>query len=1003
MTPSTTKYIRAVKYDKDVRDLLIARANVLGLDTKLGRQIKSSLETLLEMKRTRGDFMEKYGRSLNSVGEYGRFYPKHGGMAYVHRPARGALLQNYYHDLDCVNSIPVVAIQYARNHYKRDLKVLRYYVENRDVVHTTLITELGLVDSPPKDGIVETARDQAKKLVNAVMNGKGIKDIKSPWLRSLKSEIYAFAQLVAKDAEHAELYKSTLENGKSVQSFLSKILQREEANILIAMDEALTENGRVPSSWIYDGLSVEKADPSEATLPADLIDAVIVAVRAKTGYEISLKVKPYEAYEWLADELQKWRAMSPMERAIGEMTITGALSPVREVVVSHPYVEGCLADSAVSDAITSMNVAVAHAGAVATGKTTLIIKSHLGTGKTTEAVKMIRQHARVLVLSARKSFTRFIMGDLADLASEGIVFHSYDEAGTHVGSLSSRDYLVCQVESLHRLEEDFADYDLVVVDESETILNQFHSFTTHKENILRNFRMFERIVRGAQRVLFADAFVTQRTLIACANLRDASTSLYINNNYNPYVRKATMLWKQAKTTDARMPAVVEFGKRIMADLEAGKRVAVVWTSLTAAKTFIKNFVEKTTYKYRLYSSESSKKESAELTDVETHWRDLDLLCYTTAITIGVNYNPEEEEAWFDRVYLYACSRTALPRDIAQALLRCRKIRSNELIYTCDISPPPRRPYQIDTIREDFLTRRATLKATNPIISWNESPKWVEDNYCLNERESALRSYVYVEELHDYLTQSGYTLEEEEIADTETTKLEGLDKIQPDEVPIIDYSTAEHIRHRMIEGDASPLDRAMLIRYNLYRQLTSEAKEGEDTPADAIWAEVFTDTDKSATFWNLVNEKHNTPEEYASREASSKFVEMTNQRLLRRTTLAKVLPLLGMTVTAEGKETFEITADHVTAFASLEQEIYKHFTAKGHARRTKEFGASHVADMIEVVFNAWGVETERVVARRRANGKQHNVFSISVKAHPWWACISSKDTSNTLCIIEEETA
>jgi hypothetical protein len=303
-----------------------------------------------------------------------------------------------------------------------------------------------------------------------------------------------------------------------------------------------------------------------------------------------------------------------------------------------------------------------------------------------------------------------------------------------------------------------------------------------------------------------------------------------------------------------------------------------------------------------------------------------------------------------------------------------------------------------------MARRATLKATNPVVSWKESPKWVEDNYCLNERESALRSYVYVEELNDYLTQSGYTLEEEEVENS-GNKPDPLEKIKPEDVPIIDWTTAEQIRHAMIVGDATPLNRAMLARYNVYRQLTHASKEsndGEMTPAEEIWYEVFTDDEASATFWNLVNEKHNTPEEYASREASRKFVEMTNQRLLRRTTLAKVLPLLTMTTTAEGKDMFEITPELVAVFAPLEDEIYKHFTAKGRARRTKEFGSAHVADMLELVFNTWGVETERASVRRRSGGgKQYLVFSVKINAHSWWNHIEGTDTTNTLCMITDE--
>lgn len=1020
MPAQKSLYNRAVKYDQEVLSLLLSRANVLGLDDKIGRQPRTTLETLLDIKKSKYPYTEKYARSVGAVGDYGRLYPIHGGMAYCHRPARGALLRRFYHDLDMVNSIPNIAIQYARKQYKIDLKTLREYVENRDVIHARLIAELGFVDLPENKGIVVTARDQAKTLVNAVMNGKGVKDIKSAWLRTLKTEMFAFASHVSKDATHAALLKHTQEEGKSLQSFLSKILQREEAKVLVAMDAALTANGRTPSCWIYDGLCVEKASESEPTLPEDIITAVETATEAATGYKIALKVKPFAPYAWLDEALEKWRALSPIERVIGEMTITGAESPIREVKVSHRFVADAVADPAVKTALDEM--AGGDDDAFADVKTTFVIKSHLGTGKTTQALEWIKAHkeSRVLVISARRTFTRFIMGDLAPLKDDGIEFHAYDERSESFDLLSSYNYVVVQVESLWRLEDDFKSYDFVVVDESESILNQFHSFETHKDKLLRNFGVFERCVKEAHRVLFADAFITTRTLIACANLRDARTSLYINNTFNPYERKATRIWMEAKESSSRLAAFDNFCRRIAADLKDGKRIVVVWTSLTAAKLFVKNYLPDTIKEdeWRLYSSESRSKVTAELGDVGTHWKKLKLLCYTTAITIGVNYNPPEEAECFDRIYLYACSRTALPRDIAQALLRCRRIRTNELIYTIDIKSPPRAPYCIDTIRADFFKRRAMLEAANPIVQWKESPKWVEDNFCLNERESALRAYVYAETLNDYLLQSGYTLEEECVERPDAAEsAEKDEKTDAFDVPIIDAWTAERIRSAMIEREASALDRLALRRYNVYKQLKAETKVGEDenaTPAAEVWKAIYGDEEVEAMFWNIVNEKHNTPEEYAAREAGRKYVEMAHNRLARRIVLAKVLPVLGMSHTCVGKTAFEVTTEMAAALAPFEEEVFKHFTAKGETRRKKEFSTSHAADMLVTIFSAWGsvmapsalvnmngraAMTCEAVRKRTGGGKRSNVFMITIPSQPMWDLITEKDMADTLTLVE----
>lgn len=1009
MSTQRSLYARALKYDPEVLSLLVSRANVLGLDESVRQAPRSSLDVLLEMKKSKYPYVEKYGRSTHAVEDYGRLYPMYGGVAYLHRPARGALLHRFYHDLDMVNSIPNIAIQYARKNYNVDLETLRSYVDNRDAIHARIIADLGFVDEPERRGIVETARDQAKCLVNAVMNGKGLQNIRSPWLHTLKTQMHAFAAVVSKDPKHAALLQVSQEREKSLQSFLSLILQREEAKVLVAMDAALTAHGRVPTGWIYDGLCVEKATEGEPTLPDDIVAGVESAVKAATGYTIRLKVKPFAPYTWLADALATWRSLSPIERVIGQMTMTGAESPIREVTVSHRYVADAVNDDLVKDALLQM--AGGDEQAFATIKTTFVIKSHLGTGKTTQAMEWIRAHKehRVLVISARRTFTRFIMGDLDALKHDGIVFHAYDERTDTHESLAEHNYVVVQVESLWRLEDGFKDYDFVVVDESESILNQFHSFETHKDKLLRNFKVFEKCVRNAHRVLFADAFITTRTLIACANLRDAATSLYINNTFNPYKRTATRLWLAAKESSSRLAAFDEFCKRIARDLRDGKRVAVVWTSLTAAKLFVKAYLpaDMKNEEWRLYSSESRKSETAELGDVATNWRNLRLLMYTTAITIGVNYNPVEDADCFDRVYLYACSRTALPRDIAQALLRCRRIRTNELVYTIDISSPPKAPYCIDTIRADFSKRRAMLENANPIVQWKESPKWVEDNFCLNERESALRSYVYAETLNDYLIQSGYSLSEVEVARVEGDSIKKDAKTNAVDVPIIEAWEAESIRLALIDREATPLDRLALQRFNIYKQLKPETKVvGDDgdvntTAAADVWRAIYDDTDRvmEPMFWNIVNEKHNTPEEYAAREAGRKYVEMAHNRLARRVVLAKVLPILGMENTCAGKS-FEVTDAMAASLAPLEEDVYKHFSAKGLSRRKKGFGASHAVDLITAVFNAWGIEVESATTRKQAAGKRANVFTMNILKQPMWDLITDKDMVDTLQFVED---
>ena len=1003
-----TTYTRAVKYDVDVLDMLIYKANALGLDRKSERQLRSTLECLIKYKRGNGKYNEVYMNSAGSGG-FGRYYPKGAGMAYLHRPARGSLVRDFYYDLDMVNSLPAITIQFARRFYKRDLVVLRKYVEDRDTIHNMLIDEYKFVERTKND-IVETPRDQAKTLVNAVFNGKSLKDTPHPWLKSLRTEMYAFASLLEKDAQFADLLAETKANNKSPASFMSKIVQREEAKVLVCMDKALTALGRVPASWIYDGLFVEKV-AGETELPATIVEQVIAMVDVETGYKIGLKVKGFEPYPWLDEELALWKAKPSSERTMASILMSNVPTSITTLNMNHAYVEDCLNDPSVLEAIASKGLRTDNGGA---GCNTLVLKSHLGTGKTTEAVKMIMKYKRVLIVSGRKTFTRFIMGDLE---REGLGFVAYDDQKLDK-KLSQYDRIVCQAESLWKLEEDAKDYEFVIIDESETILNQFYSMATHKDRIRTNHIMFERFCRNAYHALFADAFVGQRTLTAVEHLRDPVRAVYINNTFCPYKRTATRLYATAKTSDSEVCAIDTFCQRIMADLEAKKRVVVVWTSLKKAESFIETYIKESTYNYRLYSSKSSAKESKELADVETNWAGLDLLLYTTSITVGLNYNPDDEAKRFDRIYLYGCAKSALPRDIAQALLRCRKITSNELIYTIDPLVTDHPAYQIDEIRKNFHERRSALRTANPVINWVDSPKWVEDNFVLNERENALKSVCYGETLKDYLLESGYTITSE--ACGKQGKLTEADKMESDTIRLIDYVEADEIRTAIIRGEASEMDRQMLKRFNFHKQLDilstfepsetrnyeQEHEEYEEID-DQLWDVYYEDKDDTQKhYWNLVNEKHNTTEEYVMRETKGKYTEMVHSRTDQRIVLDKVLPLLGMKNTAEGKSNIVVDDAMIKAFEPLEADIYKAFGKKGKVTRTKALSGSHIADMVKMIWADWnGIEpTAESKEKRIGGGKKIRVFTVEIPAETtWYKYISARMESpeDGLQIIDEE--
>jgi hypothetical protein len=506
---------------------------------------------------------------------------------------------------------------------------------------------------------------------------------------------------------------------------------------------------------------------------------------------------------------------------------------------------------------------------------------------------------------------------------------------------------------------------------------------------MKNHSIFETICRGARLAIFADAFVGARTLTAVAHLRPVESAVFIENLYCPYDRKAIELY--SKNDDKRIGSFSTFCESIINDLENKKRCVVVWTSLARAETFIKNYLKETTYKYRLYSSKSTSKEAKELEDVDTNWAKLDLVMYTTSITVGINYNPSEKH--FDKLYLYACSRTALPRDIAQSLLRCRKITSNTLIYTVDILPSEPKSYDIDTIKAECKKLRESRKSANLMINWTDMPVWAEDNFALNYREDALKSICYSQTLNDYLLVSGYKVSEKYV---ESVRIESTkEKPTAFEILLPTESEADTFRKNILAGESNEMERMALHRFGYYKQLKTELKETYDesgiTEADKLWEEYY-NSENQKSFWNVVNEKHNTTSEFLKYESSKKFTELTDSKVDKRIVLDKVLDVLKMKHSCIGKDKFVIDSELVEQLKPLEEEIVKAFSVKAKSSRKSEFGVSNVIDIIKMVFNNWSsAEIESEAKKKRVDGKETRFYSLIIKPNKIYDCITDKES------------
>jgi hypothetical protein len=209
--------------------------------------------------------------------------------------------------------------------------------------------------------------------------------------------------------------------------------------------------------------------------------------------------------------------------------------------------------------------------------------------------------------------------------------------------------LVIQVESLHKLQNDFRNYDLIILDESESILQQFASSTTMKERLDKNVIMFEKLMRNSNNVICSDAFISKKTIDMIEILRSHTVIHYEWNTHISQKREA-FEYESFENLNAKLEKLLRNGKKVFYVLSSKNKADKL-------KETIQNILP--SIRIGIYSSTEGDRKS--LLDVRSSWVLYDLLIITSTITVGVNF----DIPYFDYVFMYLSGFGPSIRDMIQ--------------------------------------------------------------------------------------------------------------------------------------------------------------------------------------------------------------------------------------------------------------------------------------------------------------------------------------------------
>lgn len=310
----------------------------------------------------------------------------------------------------------------------------------------------------------------------------------------------------------------------------------------------------------------------------------------------------------------------------------------------------------------------------------LVFNIGMGGGKTTTTLQYLKRHndKSFVWLAPRQTL---VLNTSHRMKNEFEIDHI-----THLDAvekkkkgdvLKTAERLIICNQSLHYLSQN-QKFNIVVIDEIETVLNSWKDDETHKENISKNFNTFVDILRNAEKIILLDAFTTTKTFSLLHSLGIHDIKLY-SSEYRP-----------TQKTLKHYPDQEILIKQICDEIASGKKLYIFYAFKTASPkrmgicdldSRIKGYVEGKTGTVPssvLYFAESTAKN--QLGNINESWAKANYIITTSSITVGVNYEGKD----FDKVYLFCSGYANQPRDVIQSSMRVRYPKDPEFgIYFFD--------------------------------------------------------------------------------------------------------------------------------------------------------------------------------------------------------------------------------------------------------------------------------------------------------------------------------
>jgi hypothetical protein len=365
-------------------------------------------------------------------------------------------------------------------------------------------------------------------------------------------------------------------------------------------------------------------------------------------------------------------------------------------------------------------------------------------------------------------------------------------------------------------EIEYPKFDLIIIDEIESCLNQFSSNETFKKTTSKNvFEFLENVIKNSflqnGKLICLDGDIDDRTYCFLDYFEQLSSnykSLHVINDI--VIRKLNFTITEDDD---------KFNTSIIDDLKNNKKIVLVSLSSGSCeqyKAMIESKYPNKTVKVYTSKTDDEMKEN-DLKNVKESWL-CDVLIYSPTIESGVNFDVQDH---FNKIYAIVCSKSTSPRGFFQMLNRCRKISDNNVMILNQSLKfyDTKNFYKYDEVKEgliyenDIKINHIDVQIDNKIVK-KLALTLYDQIYIHNRVESINKSHYFLDIFCQMAENKGHSVNFEIINKKKKVKVVNLNHEKLVNAENINFQSYNELKKKQECAKATEADKYEIEKHSL---------------------------------------------------------------------------------------------------------------------------------------------------------------------------------------------